>query len=97
MSNVIRFLENLGQEAAYRHATQDELTLALSNAQIDPQLHAAILGRDQQQLEAILGSKTNVCCALMPGKEKDDEEEAPSKDDDEITARTVRHGVASAA
>ena len=90
MSNVISFLESVGQNAALRHATKDELELALNKAQIDPELQAAIFNRDQAQLEALLGARTNVVCAIMPGKEDDDEgEEAPSKDDDEITAQAL--------
>ena len=95
MSNVISFLESVGQDAELRHATKDELELALSKAQIDPALQAALLGRDQQELEARLGVTTNVCCGVFPGKEEDDEtEEEPSKDDDEVRARSVACRVA---
>jgi hypothetical protein len=97
MSNVISFLESVGQDAALRHAGKDELELALTNAQIAPELQAAILNSDQAQLEALLGAKTNVVCAILPGKEDDDEgEEAPSKDDDEITAKALPRIVAAA-
>jgi hypothetical protein len=98
MSNVIRFLETMGQDAALRHAIQNDLELALTRAQIDPQLQAAILGNDRAQLEALLGAKANVCCMVFPAKEdEDDEEEEPSRDDDEITARSAVRGIASAA
>jgi hypothetical protein len=64
------------------------LKLALTQAQIDPSVHVAILRGDQTQLATILGTKTNMVCGILPGKEDDDEgEEAPSKDDDEITAQ----------
>ena len=90
MSNVISFLESVGQDAALRHATKEELELALSKAQIDPALQAAILGKDQQQIEALMGAATNVCCGVFPGKEEDDEsEEEPSKDDDEVRAQSA--------
>jgi hypothetical protein len=95
MSNVISFLESVGQDAALRHATKDELELAMSKVQIDPALQTAILGKDQQQLEALLGATTNVCCGVFPGKEDDDEaEEEPSKDDDEIRAKSASSRVA---
>jgi len=86
MSNVIGFLESVGQDAALRHAAQGELKLALSGAQIDPALQIAILNNDQDRLTALLGARTNLVCGVLPGKEDDDEgEEAPSRDDDEIT------------
>jgi hypothetical protein len=98
MSNVIAFLETMGQDASLRHAGQTDLSLALTHAQIDPELQAAILDKDQQQLEMLLGAQTNVCCAVFPVKEdEDDEEEAPSRDDDEITARSAVRSIASAA
>ena len=98
MSNVIAFLETMGQDAALRHATQNDVELALTRAQVDLDLQAAILGKDQAQIEALLGTATNVCCAVFPAKEDEDEdEENPSKDDDEITAQIAVRGIASAA
>jgi hypothetical protein len=85
MTNVISFLESVGQDAQLRHATKEELELAMNRAQIDPALQAALMRGDQNQLEALLGTRINVVCAIFPGKEDDEEEEAPSKDDDEIT------------
>src|SRR5882757_4690768 len=69
MSNVISFLESVGQDAALRHATKEELELALNKAQIDPALQTAILEKDQRQIEALLGAASNVCCGVFPGKE----------------------------
>jgi hypothetical protein len=95
MSDVISFLESVGQDAALRHAPKAELELALIKARIDPALQAAVLCQDQQQLEALLGATTNVCCGVFPGKEEDDEtEEEPSKDDDEIRSRSMASRVA---
>ena len=65
MSNVIAFLERMGQDAQLRHASQNDVGLELARTQIDSELRAAILAKDQQQLEALLGAG-NVCCALMP-------------------------------
>jgi hypothetical protein len=90
MSNVISFLESVGQDAVLRHATKEELELALNQAQIDPALQTAILGKDQQRLEALVCGGHTVCVAVFPGKEEDDEtEEEPSKDDDEVRAQSA--------
>lgn len=65
MSNVIDFLEMIGQDARLRHASQDEMKLALANMQVDSDLQAAILAKDQPQLEAMLGA-SNTCCVVFP-------------------------------
>jgi hypothetical protein len=80
VSNVIDFLERFGQDADLRHAPSDALAEALKSAGIDPELRAAILGKDQRTLEALLGADTNVCC--MTNKPEDEEEE-PEEDDEE--------------
>ena len=98
MSNVIDLLERMGQDARLRHASQDEVELALACAQIDPELRAAILAKDQRRIEALLGG-SNVYCALMPGKEDEDgdTEESPSRDDEEITLRSALDDVTAVA
>jgi hypothetical protein len=65
MSNVIAFLERMGQDAQLRHASQNDVEFELVRAQIDPELQAAILAKDQQQLETLLGGG-GVCCLLFP-------------------------------
>lgn len=89
MSNVIDFLERMGQDAQLRHASRNYLEATLAETQIDPELQAAILAKDQQQLEALLG-QDNFCCVQCPSREDedDDTEEAPSKESDEISSRT---------
>jgi len=84
----------MGQDAQSRHATTEEIELALNGAGIDPQVQAAILGHSQTQLESLLGARTNVYCLVAPGKKEDDEDEdSPDRDDDEITRSNsaVRH------
>jgi len=72
MSNVIAFLERMGRDAQLRHASQNEVELALAHAQIDPELQAAIFAKDQQQLETLLGSSI-VCCLIQPEVGGEDE------------------------
>jgi hypothetical protein len=98
MSNVIDFLERMGQDAQLRHASKSEVELALADAEIDPELHAAILAGDQAQMEVLLGH-VNVCCMVQPGKEDDDEdtEEGPSREDEEITTHFASRAMGSVA
>jgi len=71
MSDVIEFLERLGRDAHLRHASEAEIGQALSRTQIDPKLQAAILSENQQQLEALLGADTNVCCMIFVPEDDD--------------------------
>ncbi len=75
MSNVIDFLQRLGQDADLRHAPRTALEVALAEADIDPALREALLGADQRKLETLLGADTNVCAMISPGKKEDDEDE----------------------
>jgi len=75
MSNVIGFLERMGQDAQLRYATSNEVERALRQAEIDPALQAAILGGDQHRMEVLLGAKTNVCCMVHAPENDDDAEQ----------------------
>jgi hypothetical protein len=87
MSKIIEVLEKLGQDARLRHARRSEIAEALMGANIDPEIQVAILGGDQQRLEALLGADTNVCCMIFtPQQEEDDDRKSrKAKEDDKET------------
>jgi hypothetical protein len=74
MFDVIDFLESVGQDAQWRHVDPQALASALTAAQIDPQLRMAILARDEQGLQALLGQDP-FCCLISPAKPDEDQEE----------------------
>jgi hypothetical protein len=86
MTNVIDFLEKMGQDAKWRDASTDEVENALTSAEIAPALQAAILANDSAQLETLLGQPI-FCGYYLPGKEDEEEgdegEETPPKEPDE--------------
>jgi hypothetical protein len=96
MSNVIAFLETMGQDAVLRRAGRAELYRELTERQVDADAQWAILRGDSERLEALLGAPTIVCCSVNPGKEGEEEEEEPSRED-EITMQSAIRLVASAA
>ena len=100
MTDVIDFLERMGQDAQLRHASQDEVELALTNAEIAPELQTAILAKDQAHLETLLG-QVPLCAMFMPGEEVEEEggedEESPSKEPDEASGHSGLCVVISAA
>ena len=73
MFDVIDFLEKVGQDAQLRHAPQDEVGLALSDAEVDPELRVAILARDGRELQVLLG-QTPYCCLINPAEPDEDQE-----------------------
>jgi hypothetical protein len=83
VSNVIDFLQRLGQDADLRHAPRTALEQALAEAGIDPALREALLGADQRKLESLLGVDTNVCAMISPGKKEEEEEDEDDFEDDE--------------
>lgn len=101
MTDVIDFLEQMGQDAQLRHGSQDEVELALTSAEIAPELQAAILANNQARLEALLGQNP-LCGMLFPGKEDEQEdedtEETPSREgeDEEQLSRSISNNQASA-
>jgi hypothetical protein len=83
MSNVIDFLERLGNDAQLNRASDALLEQALNEAQIDPAVREAILLRDQRQLETLLGADSNVCCMIIaPAREDDASEEQRTPQDE---------------
>lgn len=55
--------------------------LALSSAEIDPELRVAILARDEQGLQALLG-KDPFCCLINPAKPDEEQEECDGSCED---------------
>jgi len=74
MFDVIDFLEKVGQDAQWRHASHDEVGLALSGAEVAPELRVAILAGDKQGLQALLGQDP-FCCLIHPAKPGEEQEE----------------------
>jgi len=64
MSDVIDFLERLGEDSGLRYASASVIEGAMEEAHISPELRAALARGDQRSLEQLLGAATNVCCMI---------------------------------
>lgn len=71
MSNIVDFLENVGQNASLRYAPARKLHHMLADIQVDPEVRDAVLAKDQARLTALAGAK-NVCCMLVPAMVQSD-------------------------
>jgi len=84
MSNVIDFLEKMGQDASLHSCTQEQLERHLQNAGIDPLLAAALRSGDYRTLERMIGANEHVCCLIRtPGDEEEDDDQS---DEDKVSA-----------
>lgn len=78
MSDVIDFLEKLGQDSALRHATGAQLEGVLADAGLSPPIRVALANRDTDALVALLSSG-NVCCLINAPLEEQEEESSPER------------------
>jgi hypothetical protein len=83
MSDVIDFIERLGQDSTLRHAPRRMLDRALSDTQMSPELRAALASRDQRLLEELLGADANVCCMVNIPVEDEEVDKQKARDDKE--------------
>jgi hypothetical protein len=94
MSNFMEFLEQMGQDAQLRYATNDELEQALTRAQIEPAVRTAVLAGDRRQLEVLLGATGNTFCGVyVPDDDEGTGPETMMKNGDRDCA--LNHAAAS--
>jgi hypothetical protein len=65
MLDVIDFMERMGGDAHLSQASSNELAVLLADTGISTELQSAMLARDAQQIEELLGTKT-VCVLVAP-------------------------------
>ena len=83
MSNVVEFLQQLGQNSQLRYADQSALEQALNASQLDPSLRAALLNGDSLKLAALAGSRSAVVGVIFaPMDEEDEKDDAPAKEEE---------------
>lgn len=74
MPDTIEFLETIGQNAALRHASADELAPMLERAKASAALGSAIAAGDSSRLPGAFGHKANKAPQISnaPGHEEDE-------------------------
>lgn len=68
MSNIIGFLENVGRDAALRHASREQLLQAIRDEHLPAAQGAALTGADRGALDALLGTEHTLYCSNFPVK-----------------------------
>jgi hypothetical protein len=83
MSNVLEFLERVGQDWQLRHGGRTALEQAMTQAGIDAALRPALLEEDSPQLASLLQLPANISCVVHPAHEEEEEEEDDDFEDEE--------------
>lgn len=81
MSNVIQFLESMGQDAALGSMSPEEYTAAVKALGVDDIAKHALLNRDHEALNGLLGGRMKMMMVLVPAE--DDEGEGKGNDNDQ--------------
>ncbi|MCO7226885.1 hypothetical protein [Pleionea sp. CnH1-48] len=83
MSQVIKFLEKLGQDATLRHASKEQLSEEINQLDVNDELRDALQNNDAEALKKLLGSRPDVICFIAPA-EDEPEKEGDDQPDDKI-------------
>ncbi len=92
MSNVLQFLEAMGQSAALSRLSPDQYAAMVASLESDEPIHRALMARDPAALgEALGGRHTMVCAIFAPDDDVPDDDrrgdEPDQEPDDEREAR----------
>ena len=88
MSNVIQFLEALGREPM----SGESYANAVRSLDVDDSLREALLRKDHEALNSLLGGRHNVMMVLMPADDEPGKDDTPNDDDEVKTARRFGAG-----
>jgi len=83
MGNVVEFLARVGQDAALRHASGEQMAAELEAAGISPELSAEIHAGNAGGLRLLLGQGVFFAALMPDGPDEDREEEDDRQDDEE--------------
>ncbi|MFC5578963.1 hypothetical protein ACFPOA_13195 [Lysobacter niabensis] len=72
MSNVVQFLEALARNP--KPMSAEDLATAVANAELEPAARQAILSRDPDGLNRVLGGRLNVMCLVVPAENDEPQE-----------------------
>lgn len=96
MSNVISFLESLGQDARLARQSDDDYAAAVRALPLDDQARLALLAKDAGALNDLLGGRPAMICALFPAEDtparEDDNGETPKEDTPDEKESIRDHG-----
>jgi hypothetical protein len=97
MLDVVDFLEKMGSEAQWRHASPEALELALAQTDIAAPERVAILAGDASQLKVLMHQPEPFSILIPPDEEEGEEDEENEGDEGgKKDARSGLHASSSA-
>lgn len=95
MNNVIAFLERMGRDPSLAALAPDELAAAAIGHGLDDAPRQALLDRDADALNGLLGGRHKMMCMLFPAegddeKKQDDEQDDTDQPDDGDRKESIR-------
>ncbi|HOZ04909.1 MAG TPA: hypothetical protein PLS60_05905 [Arenimonas sp.] len=82
MSNIIQFLESMGKDAALANMSPEEFTTTVKALGVDDVAEHALLNRDHDALNDLLGGRMKMMMMLVPAEDDDQGEKKPDEDED---------------
>lgn len=92
MADTIGLLEAIGQNAALRHASEEDLARTLEQADASEAFKAAVMSGDSSHLSAELGHKPMHSTHVTQGGGHEDDEPDHDDDDDSDHPSKPDHG-----
>lgn len=68
MSNVVRFLENVGRNASLHNASRQQLLQAMQQGNVESELQSALLSSSRMEIDSLLGVREKMYCSNFPVK-----------------------------
>jgi len=98
MSNVIQFLESMGQNPALNRLSPADYAAVVAALDVDCAQRQALLARDHVALNDLLEGQKQMMCVLLPADDDEKQQESepgrdqdPTPDEDESITSSGRH------
>lgn len=90
MQNVIAFLERMGRDPSLAQLPDDEFARVLAEAGLDDAPRQALLDRDADALNGLLGGRHKMMCMLFPAEGDEEKKDGEQPDDGDPPADDER-------
>lgn len=87
MSNVIRFLESMGANAADGRVSAMEYAATVGILDVEPKLRQALQDRDVPALTGLLNGRAKMFCMIVAPESEEEQQEVPDGSDEESEKR----------
>lgn len=90
MSNVVQFLEMLARNP--QSLSAQDFAIAVAKAELEPAAKQAVLARDADAINQLLGGRISMMCLIAPAENdepREEEQESEEQPEQEATSRAA--------